>query len=216
VINDLWKYSGGEWTWMGGDSVASAKGVYGIKGTPSAANVPGARNTGAFAIDPSGAVWLFGGSGVDSAGTRGVLNDLWRYQNGQWTWINGPNLVNQPGSFGTKGVAASTNLPPVSGPAWFDLAGNFWTFGGIANVDGNLVFYNALWEYTAGNWIWMGGDNTTNQPGVYGSKGVGSSANIPSSREESLVWSDASNNLWLLGGVPYTFGNINDLWKYHP
>ncbi len=79
-LNDLWKYSAGEWTWMGGSNVVSKNGTYGTLGTPAPANVPGARDSAVSWIDSAGDFWLFGGNGYDSAGNQGVLNDLWKYE----------------------------------------------------------------------------------------------------------------------------------------
>jgi hypothetical protein len=42
-LNDLWSYSGTEWTWMGGSTVGGQSGEYGVQGTPSPSNVPGSR-----------------------------------------------------------------------------------------------------------------------------------------------------------------------------
>ena len=67
------------WTWISGSSSANQGGVYGTQGIPNAANVPGARFAAVSWIDASGNLWLFGGEGLDAAGTLGRLNDLWRY-----------------------------------------------------------------------------------------------------------------------------------------
>ena len=47
-LNDLWKYdrTSGQWTWESGADTLNATGAYGVKGTPSAGNVPGARGRG--------------------------------------------------------------------------------------------------------------------------------------------------------------------------
>jgi hypothetical protein len=79
-FNDLWKYSAGQWTWMGGSDLARDQGTYGTQGTFAPANAPGARFGAAGWIDSSGNFWLFGGSGYDSTGAHGDLNDLWKYQ----------------------------------------------------------------------------------------------------------------------------------------
>jgi len=79
-LNDLWKYSAGQWTWMGGSNLANQSGTYGSQGTPAAGNVPGARNRAATWTDAAGNFWLFGGAGYDSAGGYGYLNDLWKFQ----------------------------------------------------------------------------------------------------------------------------------------
>jgi hypothetical protein len=80
-LNDLWQYSpsSGQWTWVGGEDVANAGGVYGALGTASASNLPGAREAASSGIDSSGNLWLFGGYGYDSNGDLGYLNDLWQY-----------------------------------------------------------------------------------------------------------------------------------------
>ena len=45
-LNDLWRYdpATNQWTWMSGSNTINQVGVYGTKGVPDAANVPGARN----------------------------------------------------------------------------------------------------------------------------------------------------------------------------
>ncbi len=89
-LNDLWKFdptlgANGEWTWMGGSNMVGGAhvaqpGVYGTQGTPASTNVVGGRYSSAGWIDASGNFWLFGGSGFDSNGAQGALNDLWEYQ----------------------------------------------------------------------------------------------------------------------------------------
>ena len=69
-----------EWTWMSGASTVDEMGVYGIKGTPAAGNVPGARSASISWRDAAGDLWLFGGYGYDCIGSAGRLNDLWSYE----------------------------------------------------------------------------------------------------------------------------------------
>src|SRR5262249_21019412 len=90
-LNDLWKYSGGQWTWMAGSNTAGQKGTYGTLRTAAAGNIPGARDGAVTWKDGSGNFWLFGGNGYDSTGTDGTLNDLWEYTSGQWIWMGGSN-----------------------------------------------------------------------------------------------------------------------------
>ena len=54
----------GEWTWVGGSNTNGAKGMYGIEGTPSTNNMPGARYEAATFTGASGRFWLFGGYGL--------------------------------------------------------------------------------------------------------------------------------------------------------
>jgi N-acetylneuraminic acid mutarotase len=65
---------------------------------------------------------------------------------------------------------------------------------------------------------WMAGSTYSNQIGAFGTKGVSSSTNMPSSRNEAYSWSDNSNNFWMFGGNGHSplgnLGALNDLWKY--
>jgi N-acetylneuraminic acid mutarotase len=149
-LNDLWKYSAGEWTWAGGSNVISAKGTYGTKGTAAADNIPGARADSVRWTDAAGNVWLFGGYGYDSAGKDDALNDLWKYSAGKWTWMGGPNVSGREGTYGTRGTPAAGNIPGARWAAvgWVDAAGNMWLFGGfVQNAAGVREYLNDLWKY---------------------------------------------------------------------
>ena len=115
-LNDLWKYSAGQWTWMGGSNVANQSGTYGTQGTAAVGNIPGARYWSNSWTDAAGNLWLFGGTGYPRWGTRGTLdtgslNDLWKYSGGEWTWMGGSNGYSQDGTYGTQGTAAPGNIP---------------------------------------------------------------------------------------------------------
>ncbi len=134
-----------------------------------------------------GNFWLFGGQGVDSAGTIGLLNDLWEYNPvaNQWTWI-GPsasNVANQNGSYGTQGTGSGTTAPGGRQAAvlWADTSGNIWLFGGFgldSAGTGNAgpppagAILNDLWEFniTTKQWTWVSGNNLANQTGTYGAE----------------------------------------------
>ena len=70
-MNDLWKYSNDEWTWISGNTIRNAFGIYGTQGVPSTSIYPGARYSAVGGIDSSGSFWLFGGQGYDSNGNIG-------------------------------------------------------------------------------------------------------------------------------------------------
>ena len=110
--------SANEWTWVSGSNTVNQAGVYGTKGVAASSNVPGAREAAVSWIDSSGKLWLFGGYGYDSAGNSGDLNDLWKYDGTNWTWVSGSNTVNQAGVYGTKGVGRFRRTSPgqESGP----------------------------------------------------------------------------------------------------
>lgn len=222
-FNDLWKYSAGQWTWMGGPALNGGHGNYGTLGVSSPDNIPGARYESARWTDASGDLWLFGGIGFDSVGNEPSLNDLWKYSNGEWTWVGGSSIGPQKGVYGTLGVASPTNIPGGRNGAatWIDSSGNLWVFGGIGDDESHPTagYLNDLWTYSGGEWTWMGGSKTQQQPGVYGTKGVASSSNIPGARYGASSWTDTSGNLWLFGGLGYDVNGtgwvLNDLWKYN-
>ena len=99
--------------------------------------------------DSSGRFWLFGGNGIDSGGGRGLLNDLWKYNNGEWTWMSGANLINQNGVYGAQAMPASGNVPGarLAIVGWVDANGNLWLFGGYGVAAGTEDRLNDLWMY---------------------------------------------------------------------
>ena len=224
-LNDLWKFNpvSNQWTWVSGDNTGNNLGVYGTKGVAAPTNKPGGRQDAISWIDASGKLWLFGGYYFNALDQTQYLNDLWKYDPATdlWTWVSGDNTPNSTGSFGTKGVASSTNKPNARTHAvsWADGSGNLWLFGGLGYPPGTNVL-NDLWKYNiaADQWTWMSGDNATNVPGVYGTMGVAAATNKPGSRRNAVTWKDVSGNLWLFSGLGYapTNGTINDVWKYDP
>ncbi len=141
--NDLWEYSLGQWTWMSGSDVSGQQGTYGNLGTPAPGNVPGARQLATAWTDAAGSFWLFGGHG------EGTLNDLWKYTEGQWTWMGGSDMFGQYGTYGIQGAAAAGNVPGDRAGAfgWTDKDGNFWMFGGDGSSSTTVGYLNDLWRY---------------------------------------------------------------------
>jgi N-acetylneuraminic acid mutarotase len=227
-LNDLWEYtpSNGKWTWVSGASLASQAGTYGSVGTGSVSNVPGGRLDAVTWFDGTN-LWLFGGNGMDSAGNWGDLNDLWKFtpSNLKWTWVGGPNLSAQAGTYGTIGIGSTGNIPGGrdQGISWFD-GTNMWLFGGNQGFDGsgNAQALNDLWEYTPSNgkWTWVAGSSSVNQGGTFGTLGAASVSYIPGARLGSHSWIDGSGNFWLFGGngrdSAVADGDLNDLWKFTP
>ncbi|MDH4120497.1 MAG: Ig-like domain-containing protein [Deltaproteobacteria bacterium] len=223
-LSDLWKFSPatGQWTWVSGSSTVNATGVYGTKGTAAAANVPGARSDSVSWTDAAGNLWLFGGVGYDSAGSISGLNDLWKWDGTNWTWISGSTTAGAAGVYGTKGTTAATNVPGArdGSVTWKDALGKIWIFGGNAyNTAGMIGWYNDLWMWDGANWTWVSGSSTIGALGVYGTKGTAAAANVPGARSGSVSWTDAAGNLWLFGGNGNSSmggfpGKLNDLWKW--
>jgi hypothetical protein len=180
--------------------VGQNNGVYGTRGTPLAANAPGpgGRQAAILWVD-SGNVWLFGGLGLDSAGTRNpgslsglangttnpdgaLLNDLWKYNiaSGQWTWVSGggaTGVADQVGVYGTQQTPAAANIPGSRwGSAGFrDSSNNLFlsTGWGYASALAQSTGYlNDVWEYqqSSGQWIWWKGSTDVNQSGSFPSQ----------------------------------------------
>jgi len=227
-LNDLWEYNiaGNSWTYHAGG--ANLPGVYGTQGVASASNWPGGRWGASARTDPvSGTVWLFGGFGCDSTVAPNpmdhcsnlLLNDLWAYLGGQWTWVSGAVTGGQAGTYGTQGTASAVNEPPArqASAGWVDNNGNFWMFGGFT---GGTNGFNDLWKFdtVVKEWTWMNGSKgATSTPGNYGIQGLAASTNVPGARWLSAAWSDTHGNLWVFGGEGFDatgFGSLGDLWEY--
>ena len=212
----------GEWTWVGGSNTNGAKGMYGIEGTPSTNNMPGARYEAATFTGASGRFWLFGGYGFDSAASSGDLNDLWSYDpgSGAWTWVSGSNLNSQQGSYAPPGPLVPGARAQAS--AWTDASGNFWLFGGFGyDSGGSRGPLNDLWKFNpgAGIWTWVSGADTVQAYGSYGAQGTPAAGNVPGARTGAVSWIDSAGNLWLFGGQgngATNSGYLNDLWKFSP
>jgi hypothetical protein len=241
LLNDLWRFTPGQydinigadymgsyiytgtWTNLSGYATANVPGVY------TGTTFPGARWGAAYCTDANGTVWMFGGQGYDSNGAIGLLNDLWKYSGGQWTWL-GPansNVGQNDGVYGTLGTTGSGNYPGGRQTAvlWADNNGNLWLFGGLgldsagtqnpgsagSLPDGSTpegALLNDLWEYNIATqqWTWMSGGGATGlaeQIGVYGTQQVPAAGFFPGSRWGAVGWNDSNGNLWFFGGWGY-------------
>jgi PKD repeat protein len=153
TVNDLWIYNAqlNVWSLVSGSTSYNQLGVYGTKGVPDPANVPGARMGAVSSIDNSGNLWLFGGSKDNSIGV--FFNDLWRY-------VPDPNC---PAS-----IVCAQSIPP-------NFAANDTTVCEKFCID----FYDSslnnpvswLWNFPGGNPSSSTDQNPTNicydDPGVY-------------------------------------------------
>jgi hypothetical protein len=179
--SDLWKYNSGtnEWTWVKGDNTFNSAGVYGIKGTPSPTNKPGARNA-SIGWTTSTALWLFGGNKYVS-GSSGESNDLWSFAlpvpapvissfapsiaaEGDTVTITGTNLTGATAvTFGGTAAASFTivNSTTISAQVGIGASGSIsvTTPGGTTAAAGFTYCQSGLWTgnvsgdwYNAGNW----------------------------------------------------------------
>jgi len=224
-LNDLWIFDPTtvEWTWVSGSDTEGQMGVYGTLGTADPLNVPGGRYSAVSWIDLQGQLWLFGGEGLDSEGTRGRINDLWMFDTTtvEWTWVSGNALVGEKGTYGTQGTAAPDNVPGARYTAvpHLDSNGKLWLFGGYGlDADGKSGWLNDLWKFdpATDEWTWESGSGFHGQPGAYGTQGTADSANVPGARYLPVSWTDPQGKLWLFGGYGLDSeghgGRLNDLW----
>jgi hypothetical protein len=196
-MGDLWKYdiSINQWAWMKGSQTGMPAANWGVLGVPSPTNDPGQRiETNAAWVDNAGNLWLFGGDGY---------NDMWKYDisTNEWTWMAGPNAMYQPGNWGTKGVAAPSNVPSdrMVHAHWKDNAGNFWLFGAYSSQG----IFDDVWKFdpSTNQWTWMAGSNVPGAGRIYGTPCVADAANTPGARfENRTCWRDSCGNLFVYGG----------------
>jgi hypothetical protein len=239
TFNDLWKWDGTYWTWIGTNSYSQ----YGIKGVANPKNWPMPLDAPSNWIDSKGNFWLFGGIITYFRGYPKFSNDLWKWDGVNWTWINGTgDSVTTKRIYGTKGISDKINMPErrFGCASWIDKNDNLYFFGGAVNnvsgIIGTELCQNDLWKWDGKSWSWLGGsqwDNTETYNnryigysniyiggnlGKYGIKGVPDTANWPPPRVYSAFWTDQDGNFWLFGGQTqnnlYKGIYLNDLWKW--
>jgi len=210
----------GEWTWMKGSNIPNSQGVFGTKGVPDIANYPPGLYEACSWTDTAGNFWLFGGASNNLSN----YNTLWKFtpQNNTWTWINGSNIPDDIGFYGSKGIPSINNSPSARGfgmMAWTDKNNNLWLYGGYSASGG--IEYQDLWKYEilSNEWTWVSGPNTTANVTNFGVQGVASQNNNPPKiKENNCTWVDNLNNLWFFGGLNST-GSVesyfNDLWMFN-
>ncbi len=135
IYGDLWKFdtTTTQWTWVHGHNAVGQPGVYGTRGVPDPANMPGCRYDGVTWTDVSGNLWMSGGYGFGRVGAIRHMNDVWKYDpvTNMWSHMRGSDTAQQA-SFGTRLMPDPGNSPGSRNTAvkWIDRQGNFWMFGG--------------------------------------------------------------------------------------
>lgn len=221
--NDIWKYNiaSNMWTWVGGDQTGANSPNYGAFQISSPTNDPGNRFCYTKFIDSQNNLYFLGAALSNYNGPN--VCDVWRFNptTTEWTWVGGTNALNPPGSYTNKCDTLALNSPMGKfeiRASWPDACG-FFFFGGFKNGT-NLDSYNDLWYYNieTNNFNWISGTGVANSTGSYGTMGISSSSNLPSSRGGALAFKDKQANLWLFGGAttsgPGPFDRLNDLWRY--
>ncbi len=111
VLNDLWNFDGTYWIWISGSSSYDPAGVYGLIGVADPGNSPGGREGSGGWIDSSGNIYIFGGYGIDKNNTAGWLNDMWKYDGADWTWLNGSDVKEASGEYISRLTENEFNFP---------------------------------------------------------------------------------------------------------
>lgn len=212
-LSDLWRFSMSLKQWsmpFEGSSSPSYSGTIN----------PGRRSAAGLAVQSGNVVWLFGG-----ASGSGLRNDLFKWNGSSWSFVKGSTSANQKGTYGTKGNAASGNVPGARNYFSPSIPTNsartkLYLYGGIgydsASTQGPL---GDFWSYSFSTnmWTWEAGSNTVKENAVYGTQGVGSTSNAPGSRENMAYTVDKDDKLWLFGGYyrgTSTTADKNDVWQY--
>jgi len=202
---DLWMYNTAinEWVWMNGTTAVNATPVWGTKGIPNSANMPGGRFCYTSWKSCDGDFWMFGGSDY---------NDMWRYNiaSNMWTWMSGTSTI------GAAGISNGTCIPDTGNiPEGKTENRTCWTLNGnnFVNYGGN--FFSDLWNFNAVTleWTLMNGEPNTSANPNFGTILVSSPTNTPGDRGGALGFKDNDGNLWLFGGFGFT-GDYNDMWKF--
>ena len=193
-LNDLWKYSAGQWTWMGGSNVADQSGTYGTQGTAAAGNIPGARDgllLGPMRPEISGSSV---GLVTTQRGHTEYLNDLWKYSAGRMdvderVERGQPERDVRDSGHGCRGQrswgARQFDYLDRRGRKFLALR---WSM--VTTRRGHSEISTTCGSTAAGQWTWMSGSNVANQSGTYGTQGTAAAVNVPGARAGLYSWTE--------------------------
>jgi hypothetical protein len=219
----LWSYNTitNEWTWVSGPSSKEQPASYGEKGVPHSNNNPGARHRGCMWVDNNGVVWIFGGDGYspDDFGLTGALNDLWKFENGEWTFVSGSEWIEDQTNFGNPPTPRVPRDDIYPGgregcTCWTDDNGHFWLYGGTEYAGANIIWCGDTWRFDGTNWTFWGGPTEGGADPEYVSPKIFSFDHHPGGRHDAGVISSGSI-AYLVGGHTSN-GRSADIWKFDP
>lgn len=228
-LNDLWTFSGGNWTWVGGSALKDPAPVYGAQNTAAAANAPSGRvgamtwlqtktvtDPATLATTTTETVWLYGGQANTAGGGNIVSAELWKYVPGTgWAWVTGTQSSYRSGTWESRGAMSLTAQPGSRSNAvtWTGSDGSLWLFGGNVESAGGVVSNpNDIWRWRDVAWQWEGGKSYDSLGANY--RGLGQTGQ-PGGRSHAVGWLGNDGKLWLFGGQGDDFDR-NDLWFYEP
>lgn len=213
-LHDLWKWNGSAWAWIKGSSTQNSTtgaGSYGTKGVTASGNYPPARFFSSAAVDSSGNAWIFGGKG-----NAGEYSDLWKFDGTNWTWVAGPNTVDDSQAYAGAGPQSGNSPGAMSEMSLsIDAQGRIIVFGGRGfDTASSRNALHDLWRFDGTNWERLSGSGLSAQSGSFGTIGVTSSSNIPPAMSVSRSWMDLDGNFWNFGGNTNNFREQNALWLF--
>jgi len=222
-LNDLWKYdvSADSWSWIKGSDTRDAISTKGTQGLAATANTPGGRIQSLVWQNAAGDVYLYGGLGISSSGSLGRMNDFWKWDGNDWTWMAGTDALNDQGA-----LSASPNSPdagnyPGARSAtcnWGDDNG-FYMYGGQGISSGGFGYLDQLWYYEAssGHWAMLSGSTTAKDVlATYGEATDNDASVSPGNLRSAMMWSDGSD-VYVFGGVRWegsSYLRNNNLWHW--
>jgi hypothetical protein len=218
-LDEYWQWSENQWTYKMGSEDGNFS-FYPQLGAGDSASWPGARFYTASVTTTDGSLYLYGGSLPPIQYDYYTKNDLWKYQEGIWTWLSGSEDYYSEARYCIK---AYPNLcdPGARGQTmlWGGKNSELFLFGGYFHFMPWRIT-NDLWVWDGNNWHWKRKNTSYNGRGIYGELGKPGVNSWPGARMGSATWTDSLGNLWLFGGYGYdadsNLGYLNDLWKYTP
>lgn len=149
--NDIWKWDGSTWTWIDGSNLVDQ----GPTGSPGQFSYPAACQQAALCKSVDGSVYLYGGLRSHPSFTSRSDNTLWKYQNGQWTLLDGDPL---------NGMYFFSNPQPRFSHSLFELNGKLYLLGGALMFYWNRSYFQnyAIWDNGSWSNHNLGSQHTSN------------------------------------------------------
>lgn len=116
------------------------------------------------------------------------------------------------------GATTKLTLAPKNGYAVSSVTGCGGTLSGDTYTTAAASADCAVTATFSPAFTWIGGSDTVNADGIYGTRRVAAAANMPGARSNAATRADGSGNVWLFGGYGYDSAGtetfLNDLWEY--
>jgi hypothetical protein len=207
-MNDVWRYDMVTklWTWIKGSATAYPSKSVGALTVLAASNTPGGHylHTCEYSsVDDS--MYVFGGRAYLTT-TYGAMNTMWRFDfaTSNWALMKGSYVDSPTSSYGTFRVESAQNMliSRMGHAATVNTVGGFFYVHG-GRDEAIIYAFNDMWQYNFATtlWSWVSGLNGTSSSGVYGTKGVANSLNLPPSRcDHGFRWHSGRQVMVIFGG----------------